>query len=246
MRRDARRIVVGIVAGIAAAAGLARADVTGSYDGSVAVKKPASTVATSAVFSTAGKLVNGTIALPADLPTYGGTAYIVTGKGSAKKINVHGPGAVGVNLKFTGKIVGDTVKGPLIVKTHGQKPFRGTATLTKNVSTADGSSCDGVYNANQSFFDTQVLGVALVACKSCHEAGLQAGATRFRVDPTSGLATARSMALRIDSTNPTASRILQKPLNTLPHGGNVQITAGGTEDQILQQWVGFVAAAHCN
>ena len=60
------------------------------------------------------------------------------------------------------------------------------------------------------------------------------------------LATARSMAALVDSANPDGSRLLLKPLDVLPHGGGVQVTAGSTEDTILRQWVDLVAAASCS
>ena len=59
-------------------------------------------------------------------------------------------------------------------------------------------------------------------------------------------ATARSMAALVDASNPDASRLLQKPLDVLPHGGGVQITAGSAEETILRQWVELVAAANCS
>ena len=79
-----------------------------------------------------------------------------------------------------------------------------------------------------------------------HEPGLQAGATRLHVDTNDPLATARAIALLVDSADPSASRILEKPLNLVPHGGGLQITPGSTQDQILSQWVGLVAQANCN
>jgi hypothetical protein len=42
-----------------------------------------------------------------------------------------------------------------------------------------------------------------------------------------------------------ASRILEKPLNVLPHGGGAQ-RDGSAAEQLLAQWVALVAQAHCS
>jgi hypothetical protein len=92
----------------------------------------------------------------------------------------------------------------------------------------------------------RVLGQALTGCTSCHAPGLQAQATRLHVLRTGPLATARAVAQLIDSASPASSRILQKPLNLVPHEGGPQLVAGSAPEQILEQWVAMVAQAHCN
>ena len=225
-----------------AAAVSARADVTGSYDGTLTPKKTAA-VAASAVFTQTSTALSGTIALPADLATFGG-AYIVQGKATPKKVKVTGIGTNGVTFKYRGKITGTSVSGKAKLKGAAGK-LNGTLALTLNPVT-DGSGCDAVHTANQTFFDDQVLGVALHVCESCHGPGLQAGSTRLHVDANDPLATARAIAPLVDSANPSMSRILEKPLNVLPHGGGQQIQPGSNEEQILTQWVDLVAAAACN
>ena len=79
----------------------ARADVTGSYDGTLTPKKTAASAA-SAVFTQTDTAVTGTVALPAELEAFGG-AYIVQGKATAKRVKVTGVGANGVKLKYRGK-----------------------------------------------------------------------------------------------------------------------------------------------
>jgi hypothetical protein len=224
----------------------ARAQLHGSFDGMIVGKKLPQSYAASAVFTQNGKLANGTMALPADLPTFGG-AYLVQGKATAKKLAVRGGGGLanGV-LKYTAKLSGSTLKGKLTIKVPHAKPFTGTLTYTENVVTTDGSSCDGVYDANQQFFTAMVLGRAMAICPTCHASGLQADATRLHVDASNPLATARSMVELIDSANPSQSLILLKPQNLVPHGGNVQILPNSTELQILTEWVQMVAAAHCD
>ncbi|HWP65855.1 MAG TPA: hypothetical protein VNO26_08095 [Candidatus Limnocylindria bacterium] len=45
---------------------------------------------------------------------------------------------------------------------------------------------------------------------------------------------------------PAASRLLQKPLNVLPHGGGQPIQPNGPEAMRLAEWAALVAAAACN
>jgi hypothetical protein len=184
------------------------------------------------------------VALPGDLATFGG-AYLVVGKVTPKRVKVSGAGPGGLVFKWNAKILGDTLTGKAKVRGPGKK-LLGTLAMTRNVFASDGSSCDAVYNANQTLFDDQVLGQALTTCTSCHAPGLQAAATRLHVTPGDPLATARAVALFVDSASPSTSRILAKPLNLVPHGGGVQLQTGSAEAQTLAQWVDLVAQAHCN
>ena len=65
-----------------AAASSARADLSGSFDGTLAAKGVAAPIAVAAAVSQVGRVANGTIALPADLAGLGG-AYLVQGTGTA-------------------------------------------------------------------------------------------------------------------------------------------------------------------
>lgn len=222
-----------------------RADVTGDYDGTISGKKMPQPVSVSATFTPAGKTVTGTIALPADVATFGGE-YLVQGKVTPKRIKVSGGGGHGgAFLRWQAKIVGGTLQGKVRLKGAISK-LNGTLALTLNTSTTGGSSCDGVYQANQTFFADQVLGHATTICATCHAPGLQAQSTRFQVNSSDPLATARTIAMFVDSADPASSRILMKPLNLIPHGGGVQLEKGTAPEPILEQWVDMVAAAHCN
>jgi hypothetical protein len=235
----------GIVAAALAMALPARADVTGSFDGTLSSpKKLAQSIAVAAVMTQSGKVLGGTVALPADLATFGG-AYLVHGTATPKKLKLSGIGPGGARLVWKGKILGDTVQGKANLKGPGSK-LVATLVMTRNVSATDGSGCDAVFTANQTFFVDQVLGQALTSCTTCHAPGLQAQATRLHVLRSDPLATARSVAQLVDSVDPSASRVLLKPLNVLPHGGGPQLVAGSAQEMILVQWVGLVAAAHCN
>jgi hypothetical protein len=221
--------------------GVARADVTGSSDGQLVAKNVTQPVAVSAVLAQAGTFVTGTIAVGGDV---GAGAYLVSGKATPKRVKLVGS-VNGVTLSWRAKISGDVLQGVARLKGAGAKAV-GKLTLTKNPPLADGTACDGVYAANQTFFDSQVQESALSTCLACHVAGGQAEHTRFRIDMNDALATARSMAPLVDSANPGASRVVAKPLALVPHGGGQQITPGSSEDQTLRQWVGLIAAAGCN
>ena len=221
--------------------GVAHADVTGSSDGQLLPKKSPQPIAVSAVLAQAGAFVTGTIAVGGDV---GAGAYLVNGKATPKRVKLVGS-VNGVTLSWRAKISGDTLQGTARLKGAGAKAV-GMLTLTKNPALADGTACDGVYTANKALFDSQVQESALTTCLACHVAGGQAEHTRFRVDMNDALATARSLAPFVDSTNPDGSRILEKPLALVPHGGAQQITPGSSEDQTLRQWVGLIAAAGCS
>ncbi len=244
MKQVSSMVRLGLLLTSTVAVPMARADVTGSFDGNLAVKKLPQPLSAAAVLSQTGKAVTGTVALPADLATFGG-AYLVYGTATAKRVKLRGTGPGGLAFTWRAKIVGDTVSGAAKVKRPGAK-LAGNLALTRNLSAGDGSGCDTVFNQHQTSFVDQVLGQALASCTACHAPGLQAGATRLHVTPSDPLATARAVALLVDSATPSASRILQKPLNLVPHGGGMPIMAGSAAEQILQQWVDWVAQAHCN
>jgi hypothetical protein len=222
---------------------IARADVTGSYDGTITGKKIPTPVKAAASLSAAGTFLTGTVALEGDPGAVSG-AYLVSGKATPKKVMVKGGNPSGALLKWKGKIVGGTLQGKATVKGPGVK-LAGTMALTLNVATGDGSACDAVYTQNTTLFNTLLAG-PLTPCTTCHVAGGQASATRFRITAGNPLATARTVAMLVDSADPAASRIIAKPTGLLPHGGGTQITAGSADAQSLLQWVTLVAQAHCN
>jgi hypothetical protein len=221
----------------------ARAQVVGSFEGTIAARS--GSVGVAAVFKQDDRLVSGTVALPGDLAAFGGE-YLVTGKATRTRIKFSGRGGSGGgNLKGNLKSTGGTLAGKIRVKVPRTKALNGRATLTANPPVGDGTSCDAVYQANETLFDGAVMG-ALGICGTCHGTGLQAESTRLHVAPSNPLATARAVAPFVDAADPTASKLLAKPLNLIPHGGGVQIQAGSAQHQALQQWVGLIAAAQCN
>jgi hypothetical protein len=227
------------------AAGAARADVVGSFEGTLSNKSGTQPV--SAVFKQAAKVVNGTVALPGSLATFG-DQYLVVGKATKVRLKFSGAGADhGAFLKGNLKLSGSTLKGTVKITMPGSKPLKGKVSLSANPPVADGTSCDAVYQVpeNKMFFDDSVMD-ALNKCGECHGPGLQAESTRLHVNLIDPLATARAIAPFVDAANPSASKLLTKPLYLVPHGGGAEITAGSVEEQTLQQWIARIAAAHCN
>ncbi len=235
-------IRIAVIAVSLVGAPLVHADLTGSFDGQMTGKKITTPIDVAAGLTQIGTAVTGTVAVGGD-PSIAG-AYIVNGKATTKRVKLSGL-VHGVRFSWNGKILGDTMTGKTKLKGGGVK-VAGSLTLARNVSTGDGSTCDAVYTANQTLFQDQVLGQALITCTACHVTGGQAAMTRFHVTTGDPLATAREIALLVDSANPSSSRIRAKPLDLVPHGGGVQITDGSPQDQTLQQWIDLVAQAHCN
>jgi hypothetical protein len=233
-----------LLAGVVLCTCVARAQVTGSFDGQMTGPRVAVPLNTSAALQQMGPFVTGTLAIGAVPADFAGI-YTLTGKATTKRLKVSGLSATGALLKWRAKIASGVLQGPAKVKTPAAK-LKATLTLTLNVSSGDGSGCDGVYAGNATLFVEQVLGQALATCATCHVPGGQADATRCHVSASDPLATARSIALLVDAANPDSSRILQRPLDAVPHGGGAQITAGSPEEGILRQWIDLIAQAHCS
>jgi hypothetical protein len=199
----------------------------------------------SAVFKQMAKVVNGTVALPGNLATFG-DQYLVVGKATKVRLKFSGAGKDhGAFLKGNLKVSGGTLVGKVKIKMPGSKPLNGKMSVAANPPVGDGTGCDAVYQANKTLFDDTVM-AALNVCGTCHASGLQAESTRLHVNLLDPLATARAIAPFVDSANPSASKLLTKPLYLVPHGGGSEITAGSAEEQALQSWIALIAAAHCN
>ena len=235
---------VAVAAALLAATALpARADLTADYDGRIAQPKGRPTVPMSVAITQSGKSLLGTGELKSGDPALDGI-YAFTGKNTGKKVRLVGQSPLGAKLTFQGKIAGTSVAGRVKVKGGGAK-LNGKLSLTANVSTGDGSSCDAVYTANKDFFDTQVMPVMTGVCSTCHVDGGQAAAARLRVTAGDALATARTTVHVIDSASPGTSRLIDKPTDVIPHGGGPQLAVGSAQADALAQWAGFIASAHC-
>jgi len=229
------RALAAAVAVLALTAGAARADVTASYDGSLSPKAGAAAIVSGGL-AQSGKDVLGTWALSTDTLT---DVYSMVGKAKKTKVKLRGTSQTGTGAKLNvnARIVGDALQGKAKLKGPGLS-LKGGIVMTPrtDVEPEPPESCDS------QFFDGQVMGHVLTICQSCHIQGGTAQNTTFRVTPNDAKATQASVALHINRHDPANSRILQKPLQHIPHGGGLRIVEGSEEHQILEEWVNMVAA----
>jgi hypothetical protein len=219
------------------------ADVSGAYDGSLVVPRSTASASLAGAFEQRGATLTGTVAVTT--PTAGlSGVYAVRGKVRGRSVVLSGAGPGGMRLKWAGRVHGDTLRGQGRLRAHAGR-LRGLLTFVRRGAEPPAQprqSCDS------SFFDGQVMGRVLKPiCANCHVAGGAAQATNFRVAPNDPLATQQSIAGLIDMSDPEHSRILEKPLAEIPHGGGQQLQRSSPEFQILDQWVTLVAKnQQCN
>jgi hypothetical protein len=245
-----RRLLPAIAAAVTlvvAAALPARADVTGDYDGQLTGKTGTASLAVVLTQSGTsllgqGDLVSGDAALDG--------IYVFSGKATGKKkikVKLTGSGSTvpGAKVTFQGKLSGTTIAGKVKVKS-GSSKLNGKLTLSFNVP-KDGTPCDAVYTQNKDFFDLMVMPIMTGICgPACHEPSGVSASARFKVTAGDNAATARTTVQEVDVTNPDASRLVQKPLHLIAHGGApARFAVGGPEDTALRQWAGLIASAHC-
>lgn len=222
----------------------ARADLTATYDGSLTLKTTGEVSVLAGSLVQAANGLSGSVAISMADPTASGV-YFVAGsvKAKGKRIALLGGNAFGTQLKYKGKVSGDTVTGKVKLQGASGK-MKGTLSMLRRVvqpPITPPVTCDNP------FFTGQVMGLVLQpVCGSCHIEGGAAASAAFRVTSTDPIATMTSVALQIDKANPAESRILQKPLGVLPHSGGIQLLAGSEQYNVLQQWVNLVATdQHC-
>jgi hypothetical protein len=231
-------VALGALLTVAFAASIAHADVTASYDGTLTPKKGAQAIVAAGLIETGGNVI-GNVAMNLSDGSASGLFPVV---GSVKGIKAKLAGidaATGSKLTWKGKVSGENLIGKAKVK--GAMKVAGKLTFARR---HDVTPVDPPDHCNSDFFTGQVMGRALSICAACHVQGGAAQATTFRVTQTDPLATQDSVALHIDFGNPSASRILQKPTNQVPHGGGVKLVAGSDEYGILEQWVNLVVAGN--
>jgi uncharacterized protein DUF1592/uncharacterized protein DUF1588/uncharacterized protein DUF1587/uncharacterized protein DUF1595/uncharacterized protein DUF1585 len=84
-------------------------------------------------------------------------------------------------------------------------------------------------------------------CRTCHNAEGVASPTRLRF-PEEDAARERierfglSLVSLVDRKAPANSILLNKPTNRIPHSGGERIHPGSTEEAVLKQWIGYLAA----
>ncbi len=220
----------------------ARADLTASYDGTLALTKQADPGIVASGIMQAGAALTGTLAVNAEMPGVTGL-YYVTGSLKKTKFKLGGSSDQGVVLAWKGKTSGTSLTGKAKLKSASVHA-KGTLTLTQRVSQPP---VDPPVTCNNDFFTGQVMGSVLTICSACHVPGGAAEHTVFRVTMSDPIATQASVDLEIDKADPDHSRILEKPLEILPHAGGQRLVPGSPEEQILRQWVHLVAAGQqCN
>lgn len=221
--------------------GLAHAAATGSYDGTLVMLGTGDAGTATAGLIDTGGAVSGTLAIATEDGAISGIFW-VTGKapGKGKQVKVSGQNESGTLLKYKGKATADGYTGKAKFTTSAGK-LKGTLVLVRRGGDDLPEVCASP------FFDGQVMGRVLTPiCANCHVQGGIAQQTSFKVVAADPLTTQQAVALNIDTTTPAASRILQKPLAAVPHGGGAQLQASSEEYQILEQWVNQVAAGtHC-
>jgi len=224
--------------------GVARGDVTGPYAGQFVIARPAQTFDAAGALTQSGRALSGTLVLGVSDATLAG-AYLVNGTMAGKRLRLSGANAGGARLVWRGVVSGEQAVGKARVR-HAGTRLKGKLVLARRTTVSNGSGCDAVFTQNQTFFTSQVMDQVLLAtCAACHVPGGQAQATRLQVVRGDPLATARAVALLIDTATPAASLLLQKPLAAVPHGGGQQITPGSPQERILRQWADLVTAGAC-
>ena len=227
------------VAVVGSAARDARADLTATYDGSLTLKTTGEVSVLAGSLVQAANGLSGSVAISMADPTANGV-YFVAGsvKAKGKRIALLGANQFGTQLRYKGKVSGDTVSGKVKIQGAAGK-LKGTLSMLRRITqppTTPPVTCDNP------FFTGQVMGLVLQpVCGTCHVEGGAAAAAAFRVTSSDPIATMTSVALQIDKANPAESRILQKPLGVLPHSGGIQLIAGSDQFNVLQQWVNLVA-----
>ncbi|HLK10326.1 MAG TPA: hypothetical protein VKW76_03000 [Candidatus Binatia bacterium] len=225
------------------AGGARAADLTGAYDGSLVVPRSTAAASLAGALEQRGGTLSGTVAITTASAGLSGV-YYVRGKVRGRTVVLTGVGPGGVRFKWGGKARGDALRGQARLRGTGGR-LKGLLTLVRRGAEPPAQprqTCDS------SFFDGQVMGRVLKPiCANCHVAGGAAQATNFRVTPDDPLATQQSIAGLIDVSDPESSRILEKPLAEMPHGGGQQLQRSSDEFKILDQWVNLVATnQQCN
>jgi mono/diheme cytochrome c family protein len=214
----------------------APADLSGRYAGRVRLARRAKSAAVSAALAQAGPTLSGTLTLEVADPLAAGD-YVVSGRARRRTFDLRGTSVGGSTLTFRGRVGRNgRLRGTVRVRTSLGR-LRGAAVLAPGGARP---TCGSAY-----FADTVMPAVMTPICATCHVAGGVAQATSFRVTAGDPRATEASALAFVEPTAPAVSRILEKPLGHLPHGGGQRIAPGSTEEQVLRQWVERVSAPAC-
>lgn len=240
LHRPAAAALLVVLLGLAQSppAPAAALDATGSWDGHCTPARAAAPVAVAALLAGDETRLAGTLALGAGDGTLDG-AYVVQGRRRRGRIVLRGVGPRGARLRVAVRAAGGRLRGRLTVRRAAER-LAGRLTLARRVLPPPGGSCDDPY-----FTDAVLARVLVPVCATCHAAGGQAGGTSLLVDTRDVAGTQARVAQQIDAGDPARSRLLQKPLGLVPHGGGVRLAAGSEEATILLRLAETVASGAC-
>jgi ubiquinol-cytochrome c reductase cytochrome c subunit len=217
-------------------AAAAAASFAGAYDGHFATAGTGARGVASGTLTHVQKAVDGTVVIV--LGDRSTVTFAVGGRARGRRLVLTGTADTGTTLTWRARaITGTAVQGKAKLRAPGGTVTRGLLVLVRRAAAPD--TCE-------TYFRDTVMGQVLVPiCARCHVAGGLAETSTLRVTIDDPAATRSAVAAHIDLADPSASRVLHKPLGELGHGGGPQIVAGGDEHLILQQWVGMVADGTC-
>jgi len=130
-------------------------------------------------------------------------------------------------------------RGRVVVR-GGRRTARGLLVLA-HPGAAVGVRCGDAY-----FASDVMPRVMDRLCIHCHVPGGVAAGAAFRVTPGDATATATSALGQVDRADPSDSRIIEKPLAGVAHGGGRQIQPGSPEEQVLLAWIVLATAPGCD
>ena len=202
------------------------------------------------MFKQVAKVVNGTVALPGNLATFG-DQYLVVGKATGCASSSRVPATDnGAFLKGNLKVSGSTLSGTVKIRCAGLKPLSGKSephARTRPSPTARAATRSTT--TNKTFFDDSVMD-ALNKCGECHGTGLQAESTRLHVNlirlalrphaPSRRSSTRRTRPRRSCSAKPLVPRTARRH-EVGDHGGQL------SRSEALQRVDrADLRLAHCN
>ena len=126
-----------------------------------------------------------------------------------------------------------------MIQRTGAGELHGKLVLARNQ--ARGPVCGGDY-----FASVVMPRVIDPICSQCHVPGGLAQAAPFKVTPGNPAATAASAVKEVNPADPTHSKLIEKPLGNLGHGGGQRFQPGSPEAQILLHWIALVTAPGCD
>ncbi len=224
---------------LALAARVAYADLSASYDGTITLTGTSVAAGVSAALAQVGGAVSGTVTLGLQGTAVAGR-YDLQGRVRGRRVLLTGANGTGARLRWRGRLMLDGgVRGRILLRMR-RRAIPGALVLARHGG-GGAPSCGSAY-----FQDTVMPQVAEPICARCHVLGGPAQAARFRVTRGNAIATEQSALPLVDAANPDQSRILQKPIGQLGHGGGQQIVPGSAEEQVLQHWVALVTQPGCD